>query len=103
MVKCRICKHNYKPYNCEPKCNMMCDGKSDFEPITNAYRIRNMTDEELADVLIDFIACEVCEHQVNINGYEVCNLDNPCVEEYAKAMALKWLQAEVEEGAEHDS
>ena len=51
MTDCRICKHNYKPLSCEPKCNRMCDGKSDFEPISNADRIRAMSDEELAEWL----------------------------------------------------
>ena len=49
MADCRKCKHNYKPSTCEPKCNRMCDGESDFEPITNAMRIRSMSDEELAE------------------------------------------------------
>ena len=51
MADCRKCKHNYKPPTCEPKCNRMCDGESDFEPVTNAMRIRSMTDEELAEFI----------------------------------------------------
>lgn len=51
MADCRKCKHNYKPSTCEPKCNRMCDGESDFEPITNAMKIRSMSDEELAEWL----------------------------------------------------
>ena len=31
--KCLFCKHNYKPLNCIPKCNRMCDHYSDFELI----------------------------------------------------------------------
>lgn len=52
MADCRKCKHNYKPSTCEPKCNRMCDGESDFEPVTNAMRIRSMTDEELAKIIV---------------------------------------------------
>lgn len=48
MADCIKCKHNYKPSNCEPKCNMMCDGESDFEPITNFERIKRMGKEEFA-------------------------------------------------------
>lgn len=48
MTDCIKCKHNYKPSNCEPKCNMMCDGESDFEPITNFERIKRMSKEEFA-------------------------------------------------------
>ena len=47
MADCTKCKHNYKPSNCEPKCNRMCDGESDFKSMSNADRIRSMTDEEL--------------------------------------------------------
>lgn len=52
MADCRKCKHNYKPSTCEPKCNRMCDGESDFEPVTNAMRIRAMSDEELAKIIV---------------------------------------------------
>ena len=33
--KCLFCKHNYKPLNCVPKCNCMCENYSDFELIDN--------------------------------------------------------------------
>lgn len=71
MADCSKCKHNYKPPTCEPKCNRMCDGESDFEPITNAMRIRSMNDEELAEFLA-----------------EKCNIGI----EFARC----WLQSEVE-------
>lgn len=45
MGKCRICKNNYKPSGCEPRCNMMCENYSDFEPKTNADRFKEMTNE----------------------------------------------------------
>ena len=51
MADCRKCKHNYKPPTCEPKCNRMCDGESDFEPITKYDQIHAMSIEELADWL----------------------------------------------------
>ena len=50
MVDCRKCRHNYKPPTCEPKCNRLCDGESDFKPKTNADKIRSMSDEELAEL-----------------------------------------------------
>lgn len=31
--KCLFCKHNYKPLNCVPRCNCMCENHSDFELI----------------------------------------------------------------------
>lgn len=33
--KCLFCKHNYKPLNCVPKCNCMCENYSDFELVDN--------------------------------------------------------------------
>lgn len=51
MADCRKCKHNYKPPTCEPKCNRMCDGESDFEPITKYDEIHAMSIEELAEWL----------------------------------------------------
>ncbi len=51
MADCRKCRHNYKPSTCEPKCNRMCDGESDFEPITKYDQIHAMGIEELAEWL----------------------------------------------------
>lgn len=85
MADCKKCRHNYKPSACEPKCNRMCDGESDFEPITNAMRIRAMSDEELAEFLDNMCLvkadfhCEECNNPLNC---DVCYLD--------------WLQSEAE-------
>ena len=84
MADCRKCKHNYKPSTCEPKCNRMCDGESDFEPVTNAMRIRAMSDEELAE-LIKEKPCNYCKYQ-----YESCN-GYKCIDGISE-----WLQSEVE-------
>lgn len=54
MADCRKCKHNYKMPGDEPRCNRMCDGESDFEAITKADKIRSMSDEELAEFLVNF-------------------------------------------------
>lgn len=60
---------------------------------TNADRIRNMSDEELAEFLEGFTVCDHCEYYKN----ERCAMENPCVHAFAEAMAFKWLQAEVDE------
>ena len=61
-----------------------------FESMTNADRIRNMTDEELAEFLScdtdDVIACRTCKEP--INEYGSCS--GLCRNEY-----LRWLQKEV--------
>lgn len=77
MADCRKCKHNYKPSTCEPKCNRMCDGESDFEHITNYDRIHGMSIEELEEFLVNF--------------------KNTFGEEYEGEMScLDWLQSEAE-------
>lgn len=73
------CRHNSNSRDNEPCCR--CDSRK-----TNADRIRNMSDEELADVLFD--SClEVMELE------ECTNTDN-CV--VCKRCVLEWLQSEVE-------
>ena len=77
MIDCRICKHNYKPLSCEPKCNRMCDGKSDFEPISNADRIRSMSDEEMVEWIFKHDTKTICYGRLN------------------REDLLKWLKHEV--------
>lgn len=68
-VSCN-CKHNSNPRDNEPCCR--CDSKQ-----TNADRIRNMSDEELAEFLVGF--------------------KNTFGEEYeGEASCMEWLQSEAE-------
>lgn len=64
---------------------------------SNAQRIRNMADEELAKFLSEFSACKVCEHFDN--RLDRCGADNHflCVKEYARAIIGDWLKQPVEE------
>lgn len=93
MAKCKNCRHFYKKpditmFTCveskphEDNTVIDCDN---YAPITNADRIRSMTDEELAEVL--FGSC--IEHM----GVEECS--HP--EEACKSCVLDWLKAESEE------
>lgn len=62
----------------------------DKEHMTNADRIRNMSDEELADLITNI-------HQEDIDEYEyVYIVEGNSLEEYKDI--LQWLQAEVKEG-----
>lgn len=81
-MDCKNCKHNYKPRSCEPKCSRMCENYSDYEPITNADRIRQMTDGELAEFLFEV------EYRRSVfgNGAKWKSEED----------ALKYLQEEVE-------
>ena len=58
---------------------------------TNADRIRNMSDEELAEFLINFWSKTVCDHCTKFIE------DRPCHHECEQGF-LEWLQAEVKEG-----
>lgn len=91
MADCRKCRHNYKPSTCEPKFNRMCDGESDFEPITNAMRIRAMSDEELAE-FINFGSPDCSRHCADFKPG--CSFS--CNHNQGNDVILKWLQSEAE-------
>ena len=93
MADCRKCKHNYKMPGDEPRCNLMCDGESDFEPITNAMRIRSMSDEELAKERIDRIDIYTKSDLKEFIG-DFSGVVNS--EEEAIKKELEWLQSEAE-------
>ena len=66
----------------------ICREKPAF-PATNAYRIRAMTDEELAKFFLDCVACDDCPVGIV-----------KCKREFAKCMdaALDWLRQEASDG-----
>ena len=53
MDSCSRCKHQDKREHEEPCVGCVHNAVENFEPMTNADRIRNMTDEELAEFLSD--------------------------------------------------
>lgn len=101
VSKCFSCAHkkDYDPKFGYYGCNLSgweCKGYSMFEPkakprrITNADRIRAMTDEELAN-LINRIEPKFCH-----DGWDYmigCDEDKDCV-----MCWLDWLKQEVEDG-----
>ena len=75
MAKCKNCKNygsvfnedNEVVYKWCPKKNDNPDEELErecehYEPLTNADRIRNMTDEELAELLCLYDVCVTCSH-----------------------------------------
>lgn len=76
-------KHNHNSNSGVPCCR--CDSKQ-----TNADRIRNMSDEELADSLTATAKCDECfvikEHE------SYCLSTSACRQKH-----LEWLQSEVEQ------
>ena len=87
-IRCDNCTHHKKRMNQLPCRN--CFGTEHWEPMTNAQRIRAMTDEELAVRL-----CGTCP-----------NLDAPCPEKEdgepdCKRCWLDWLKQPCG-GADHE-
>ena len=80
------CKHNSNSRDNEPCCR--CDRKQ-----TNADRIRNMSDEELAELItgsLNFDCADYCDNFSDGCAFR-CNR-----KERELAVALKWLQSEAE-------
>ena len=105
---CDRCKHESKEAGEHPCFDCGIEGKY-YEPKTNADRIRNMTDEELAEFIdkmlnqdredCDPIGCYGCayygtHHQDKDSELYECG---DC--EFENGI-LAWLQAEVKEGAD---
>lgn len=74
-----------------------CDGclyneglEDRYEPMTNADRIRNMTDEEMAEKISRVAYCMYCPVKCGIIY----------TEEECKAKWLSWLRSQVEESHE---
>ncbi len=87
--KCSSCKYRIAPGGWAA-----CDGcihdeglKDRYEPMTSADRIRNMTDEELAERISRMAHCVYCPVKCGIF----------CTEEECKAKWLSWLRSPVEE------
>ena len=82
--KCDTCKHEDTDFDCS-SCGMITiNGKIDlYEPITNADKIRAMSDEELAEM---FYGSTTEDDQLCLLG------KRPWLEDI-----YDWLQSEVEE------
>ena len=78
------CQHNSNSRDDEPCCR--CDSRQ-----TNADRIRNMSDEELAELItgsLNFDCADYCDSFTQGCAFD-CNKKD-------REMALKWLQSEAE-------
>lgn len=94
-MRCSICKFQNKSKLELPCLECTSNRAMDyFKPMTNADRIRNMSDEELAEFLEKTVY--YCRGRQNDNYCEDCPLFEcrVCNGEYIG----KWLQAEVKEG-----
>ena len=78
------CQHNSNPRDNEPCCR--CDNRK-----TNADRIRNMSDEELAELItgsLNFDCADYCDSFTQGCAFNCGKKD--------REIALKWLQSEAE-------
>ena len=94
---CPTCKRSGSNCGVWHKCGEDCVGY-EARIVTNADRIRNMTDEELAEHIITTPAYETCIKFCK-NREECCaimDMDNDIPEEWCKQCLLEWLQKEVE-------
>lgn len=109
MAKCKNCKHlKYKDDGRERYawCPFIGDNPDleferycgAFKKMTNADRIRNMTDEELAEHILSTPAYETCIKfcKNREECYAIMDMDNDIPEEWCKQCLLEWLQKEVE-------
>ena len=103
MGKCDTCGKKKYGYLCEG-CIHDPDAMDKYEPMTNADRIRAMSDEELMETLYPLTDIEktapFCKGLQECVGMLANDEDIP--DEKCKACLLKWLQqpAEVEEVTE---
>lgn len=93
MADCKTCKRT--DVKCCPtcgrgndcdvyhKCGEDCIG---FKPMTQADRIRSMTDEELVEFLCNYDACLMCKY--SSGGCSIINCDEIGITE-------NWLKSEV--------
>lgn len=96
MAKCKNCKHLCTMYNHTKEsfkwCSLIDDCPQEdierncdfYTPMTNADRIRSMTDEELAFAVM-------CPAEIDF-GYEKCIYAGNC-----EICTLEWLQKESED------
>jgi hypothetical protein len=81
--KCKYRENTENEYPCN-RCVHGCVVKEYYEPMTNADKIRDSNDEELAEFL-----CKVK------SDYQLSDHEFPSEEEYGEW--VEWLQSEVEE------
>ena len=99
---CMKCKHTNKTENDYPcnQCKHCIDVKDHYKPMTNADRIRNMSDEELA-IFINSARCDAMYGSECEQPYCEGMCGNSCNDEkHIDKHLLQWLQAEAKGDSE---
>ena len=71
--------------------------ESFMPPMTNADRIRDMSDEELVDIFLRADFCKCCEHEKDGVCNYICAYPNIPLYDGCKQAALKWMKKPAEE------
>lgn len=93
MSNCKLCLAD-----CAFKGNDMKKGNcKGYIPMSNADRIRAMSDEELADIFLRADFCKCCEHEKDGVCNYICAYPNIPLYDGCKQAALKWMKKPAEE------
>jgi hypothetical protein len=97
MASCETCKYQSKTEHEEPCKGCTHNATDNYEPMTNADRIRSMSDEELAEFLLSddyYIDCTNCKEPENEYGTCIGRCENELLR-WLKSE--EWLKSEVED------
>lgn len=93
MSNCKLCLAD-----CAFKGNDMKKGScKGYIPMSNADRIRAMSDEELSDIFLRADFCKYCEHEKDGVCNYICAYPNIPLYDGCKQATLTWLQQPAEE------
>ena len=74
---------------CEDNYPNVCEHWSYKKPITTADRIRSMSDEELAEWIINGVSSDPCDYCKHINAHCLGTL---CMGKTPEEIIIEWLQ-----------
>lgn len=97
MASCERCKYQNKQEYEEPCVGCVHDATENYEPMTQADRIRSMTDEELANFLYGFN--DIDQKVKFCTNKKVCTdwleKEDTLPDGWCKECLLEWLRSEV--------
>ena len=93
------CEYNGQPDCALPDGAQCPHGVPTVPPVTNADKIRAMSDEELADIFLRANFCKCCEHNKDGVCNYICAYPNIPLYDGCIQAALTWMKQPVEEEA----
>lgn len=95
---CKGCAYVYRGEHEAPCIKCAQNASDNYKRMTNADRIRSMSDEELAEYLLN--SCDNPIMEFNEDMCDLCDIyesGRQCDDLYCKKAIVNWLQSEVEE------